>query len=62
MTSEEDKFMEMDEGELISECLQIAALLGGECHRLTTVNSQGRMSKKIVIEYDVKHKDDLTNP
>tara|TARA_B100000287_G_scaffold242273_1_gene227757 strand:+ start:1485 stop:1661 length:177 start_codon:yes stop_codon:yes gene_type:complete len=57
MTSEEDKFMKMDEGELVSECLQIAALLGGECHRLNTVNSQGRMSKKIVIEYDIKYRE-----
>ena len=57
MTSEEDKFMEMDECELVSECLQIAALLNGECHRLNTVNSQGRMSKKIVIEYDIKYRD-----
>ena len=29
MTIEEDKFMDMDEGELVSECLQIASLLGG---------------------------------
>ena len=53
MTSEEDKFMKMDEGELISECLQIAALLNGTCERITTVNSTGRKSKKIIIEYDV---------
>ena len=53
MTSEEDKFMKMDEGELISECLQIAALLDGTCERITTVNSTGRKSKKIIIEYDV---------
>tara|TARA_B100001113_G_scaffold102154_1_gene82643 strand:- start:468 stop:656 length:189 start_codon:yes stop_codon:yes gene_type:complete len=54
MTMEEDKFMDMDEGELVSECLQIAALLGGECHRTTTFDSTGRTSKKITIEYDVK--------
>ena len=51
---EEDKFMDMDEGELVSECLQITALLGGECHRTTTFDSTGRTSKKITIEYDVK--------
>ena len=54
MTIEEDKFMDMDEGELVSECLQIASLLGGECHRTTTFDSTGRTSKKITIEYDVK--------
>ena len=56
MTIEEDKFMDMDEGELVSECLQIASLLGGECHRTQTLNSEGRSSKKIIIEYNVKHK------
>ena len=56
MTYEEDKFMDMDEGELISELLQIAALLGGTCTRSETLDSTGRASKKIIIEYDVKHK------
>ena len=54
MTTEEDKFMAMDEGELISECLQIAALLGGTCERTTTLDSTGRESKKIIIEYDIR--------
>ena len=58
MTYEEDKFMEMDEGELISEILQIAALLGGTCTRSETLDSTGRASKKIIIEYDVKQKDE----
>ena len=49
--------MLMDEGELVSECLQIASLLGGECKRTTTFDSTGRSSKKIIIEYDVKHKE-----
>ena len=57
MTSEEDKFMAMDEGELISECLQIAALLGGTCERTTTLDSSGRESKKIIIEYDIQRRD-----
>ncbi len=56
MTYEEDKFMEMDEGELISEILQIAALLGGSVERTETLDSRGRASKKIIIEYDVKQK------
>ena len=58
MTYEEDKFMKMDEGELISEILQIAALLGGSVERTNTLNSTGRASKKIIIEYDVKQKDE----
>ena len=57
MTTEEDKFMAMDEGELISECLQIAALLGGTCERTTTLDSSGRESKKIIIEYDIQRRD-----
>ena len=58
MTYEEDKFMDMDEGELISEILQIAALLGGSVERTETLNSTGRASKKIIIEYDVKNKNE----
>ena len=57
MTTEEDKFMHMDEGELISECLQIAALLGGTCTRSETLDSSGRASKKIIIEYDIQRND-----
>ena len=57
MTTEEDKFMAMDEGELISECLQIAALLGGTCERTTTLDSTGRESKKITIEYAIQRRD-----
>jgi len=57
MTYEEDKFMEMDEGELISEILQIAALLGGSVERTQTLNSTGRASKKIIIEYDIQRRD-----
>ena len=58
MTYEEDKFMDMDEGELISEILQIASLLGGSVERTETLDSRGRSSKKIIIEYDVKQKDE----
>ena len=49
---------EHDEGELISEILQIAALLGGSVERTQTLNSTGRASKKIIIEYDVKNKNE----
>ncbi len=57
MTSEEDRFILMDKDELVSECLQIAACLGGTCERISTLNSIGRSSKKIIIEYDVTHKE-----
>ncbi len=46
-----------DEGELIAEILCIAGELGGTVQRTSTLNSMGRSSKKIVIEYDVKTKD-----
>ena len=61
MTTEEDKFMAMDEGELISEILQIAALLNGTCTRTSTVDSSGRESKKIIIEYDIQRRDKTTS-
>ena len=57
MTYDEDKFMNMDEGELISELLQIASLLNGTCERSETSNSSGRSSKRITIEYDIKERD-----
>ena len=44
--------MKEDEGTLISELLTITALLDGEMQRYETLNSVGRSSKKIVIEYD----------
>ena len=54
----EDRIMEHDEGELISEILQIAALLGGSVERTESFTSTGRESKKIIIEYDVKNKNE----
>ena len=54
----EERIEEQDEGELISEILQIAALLGGSVERTQTLNSTGRASKKIIIEYDIKQKDE----
>lgn len=56
MTYDEDKFMKMDKGELISELLQISSLLGGTLERTQTLNSVGRSSKKIIIEYDVEQR------
>ena len=46
-----------DEGEWSAEILCIAGELGGTVQRTSTLNSMGRSSKKIVIEYDVKTKD-----
>jgi len=48
----------MEKDELISEILQIAACLGGTCERTSTLNSVGRSSNKIIIEYDIKQKED----
>ena len=52
---------EIDKGELISEILQIAALLNGTCERSETSDSRGRSSKKITIEYDVQFRDQGTS-
>ena len=40
--------------DLIEELHKIDAELGGECHQFGTLNSTGRSSTKIVIEYDVE--------
>ncbi len=54
----EERMEEHDEGELISEILQIAALLGGSVERTESFTSTGRTSKKIIIEYNVKQQDE----
>ena len=54
MTTEEDKFHGSSESDLIAELLCITGELGGKMDRLTTFNSEGRTTKKIVIEYDEK--------
>ena len=55
---QEDQFINLDRGELISEILQIAACLQGSVTRVETLDHSGRMSKKIIIEYDIKQKDE----
>ena len=45
-----------DEGDLIAELLCITGELGGKMERLTTYDSTGTTSKKIVIEYDEQKK------
>ena len=52
--------IEYDEGEIISEILTLTALLNGKCTRSNTLNSVGRSSKKITIEYDIKERDQGT--
>ena len=53
--------IEYDEGEIISEILTLTALLNGKCTRSNTLNSVGRSSKKITIEYDIKERDQGTS-
>lgn len=45
------------EPDLIAELLQITTELGGTMHRSDTLNSQGVSTKRIIIEYDVKTRD-----
>ena len=54
MTTEEDRFNGSSEGDLIAELLCITGELGGKMERLTTYDSDGKTTKKIVIEYDEK--------
>ena len=49
--------MNVDEGEIIAEILTLTALLNGKCTRSNTLNSVGRSSKKITIEYDIQFRD-----
>ena len=46
----------MSNKELMSSLEFIEEQLGGKIHHCTTLDSMGRQSKKIVIEYDVTHK------
>ena len=47
-----------NDSKLVEELITIAEQLGGTIQRLTAYDSRGRQSKKIVIEYDVREKDD----
>ena len=38
---------------IIKRIEELATLLGGSCQKISTANSMGRQSKKIVVEYDV---------
>ena len=43
--------------QLIEELDYITLEMGGELSHTITLNSSGRSSKKIIIEYDIKHKE-----
>ena len=47
----------VNESELIGELRTIAERLDGTFQRLTTFDSTGRQSKKVVIEYDIRNKE-----
>ena len=53
-TVDAEETLQYDEGELISELLQIAGMLGGAATRTSTVDAKGNETKKIIIEYEVK--------
>ena len=48
-----------NEGELSAELLCITGELGGKMQRLTTYDSKGTTSKKIVIEYDIIERENI---
>tara|TARA_A100001388_G_scaffold3069_1_gene2262 strand:- start:158 stop:304 length:147 start_codon:yes stop_codon:yes gene_type:complete len=41
---------------IVQRIEELATLLGGTCQRITTADSMGRQSKKLVVEYDVEDK------
>ena len=41
---------------IVQRIEELATLLGGTCQRITTADSMGRQSKKLVVEYDVTDK------
>ena len=43
---------------LITRIKELTLLLGGEFPQVSTLNSQGRSSEKIVIEYDINAKNE----
>ena len=46
------------EENLITRIKELTLLLGGEFTQTSTLNSMGRSSKKIVIEYDINVKNE----
>ncbi len=48
---------EQGEDELVSQIASLASRLGGKMEQTITLNSVGRSSKKIIVEYDVHQKE-----
>ena len=48
---------EQSEEELVSQIESLASRLGGKMEQTITLNSVGRSSKKIIVEYDVHQKE-----
>ena len=46
-----------NDNELVEELRTIAERLDGTFQRLTTFDSTGRQSRKVVIEYDIRDKE-----
>ena len=46
-----------NDNQLVEELRTIAERLDGTFQRLTTFDSTGRQSKKVVIEYDIRNKE-----
>ena len=46
------------EENLITRILELGLLLGADVSQVSTSDHSGRMSQKVVIEYDIKQKTD----
>ena len=58
LTRKEFGYTAPNSEQLIEELEYITTEMGGTLHKLYTLRSTGRQSKKIVIEYDVREKGD----
>ena len=57
-TKQKEQYYEsykVDKESIISEMLVLTSLLDGKMERMETLNSQGKSSKVIRIEYDIKY-------
>ena len=44
------------QSEFIENLKDIAQQMGGEFHKTSTLDSRGRTSEKVIIEYNIQHK------
>ena len=56
-----DMSLNVNEEDVIAEILTLTKLLNGKCTRTEKLNSKGRSTKQIIIEYDVKERDERTS-